>query len=151
MVSGFPYYNNRNYNPRSMYTWADFYHLFGIKTQEDLAASDPNKGKTAKDFKQIPDDPTDKVDELEGINPLGVAIDRNQRNQAPVDCSHECGSFFMPTEWGCYWDKYSGKCGGSTGLCDAFGAGELCTNYAKYAVVLVAIVVGAIVVQKVIK
>ena len=64
----------------------------------------------------------------------GIGEGTNKRGgvQKSVDCSGDCGSFIDPRQWGCYWHKMVGGCGGSTGMCDAFGAGELCTKYAKY-------------------
>lgn len=145
--------------------WDDFRRLFGIKTGEELSQewrdknpNPPKSGITQEEidkYENLSDEEKAKLDNLPGseataeplewANPVGVAIDREQAEAGGnTDCGHECGSFFSPIEWGCYIDKMVGGCGGSTGLCDAFGAGEACTKYAKY--VLAGLGVGAVII-----
>ena len=79
---------------------------------------------------------------------IGEGTNKRGGKQKTLDCSGECGSFFDPRQWGCYYHKMVGSCGGSTGLCDAFGAGETCTKYAKYAVIGLGVVIAILLVKR---
>lgn len=133
--------------------WNGVRGALGMKSGEELSATNPNKpGAKVPEITENNDPIPEKnnsgaVEPIEGFNFIGTGIDKREASAGDVDCSHECGSFLNPFEIGCYADKTFGKCGGSTGLCDVFGAGEACTKYGTYILIGLGIVAAVLTVK----
>jgi len=122
MLFGYPQYS---LDPRTRRSY--------VTTNDDELNKDIEDDLKSKGYKIMDDNGTGDAAPLSGINPLGTAIQKGRANSRNIDCGLDCGSFL--TDPSCYIGKLLRSCGGSTGFCDAFGSGEMCTGYAKYIII----------------